>query len=69
MAVLNCPVAMPNVQACPGKAFALLALKLITARYLTELKLTPTFTKADIPQTSVGAIARSETPCIVKYQS
>ena len=35
--------------------------------YLTELELVPTFTKADIPQTSVGAIARSETPCNVKY--
>ena len=56
-----------GTHACPGRTFALMVIKLVVCRYLTELDLTPTFTAPKVPPASVGAVARSESECVVEF--
>ena len=53
--------------ACPGRTFALSAIKIVLVKYLNALHLTPQFSSANVPETSVGAIGRSVTPCVVAH--
>ena len=47
--------------------FALAAMKCVLAQLLLRLDMTAQFARVDIPQTSVGAIARAAHPCTVHY--
>ncbi len=53
--------------ACPGRTFALSAIKIVLIKYLNALHMKPQFTRARVPETSVGAIGRSVNPCVVAY--
>jgi hypothetical protein len=53
--------------ACPGRSFALSAIKVVLVKYLNALHLRPQFTSASVPETSVGAIGRCVNPCVVAY--
>ena len=53
--------------ACPGRTFALSAIKIVVVKYLNALHLNPQFSRANVPETSVGAIGRSVTPCVVAH--
>lgn len=50
---------------CPGQRFALYAMKIVLVRYLSAFDITPEFSAASIPATSVGAMGRAEQPCFV----
>lgn len=52
---------------CPGYSFSLYAIKLIVCKLLVNLQMEPLFESAEIPQGSIGAIARATKPCKVKY--
>jgi cytochrome P450 len=56
-----------GTHACPGRAFALMVIKMVTCRYLTELSLEPQFASPKVPPASVGAVARSESECVVCF--
>ena len=56
--------------ACPGQHFAMIVTKVFVVYLLTgqhSLILEPEFSDVKIPPTSVGAVARSQHPCIVRY--
>jgi hypothetical protein len=53
--------------ACPGRTFALAAIKIVLVKYLSSLHFSPQFLSARVPETSVGAIGRSATPCVAAY--
>jgi cytochrome P450 len=57
-----------HFHACPGQRLAIIAIKLIVCRYMSSLSMTAKFKHASIPPASVGAIARSATPCMVEYE-
>lgn len=54
--------------ACPGRRFAVAISKMCVARLLTELELTPSFKRAVIPPSSVGALARVAGDCNVAFR-
>ena len=53
--------------ACPGRTFALSAIKIVLVKYLNALHLNPQFSHARVPETSVGAIGRSANPCVAAH--
>lgn len=55
--------------ACPGRRLAVAVSKIVLTRILQSWQLTPRFTHATVPPTSVGALARVAEPCIVDYQT
>lgn len=57
-----------GAHACPGRRFALAVTKLVLARILVTFDLTPQFQRAEIPASSVGALARVVGDCRVTFE-
>jgi cytochrome P450 len=56
-----------GIHTCPGQRFAVSAIKIVVARHLQSLALTPRF-KSPRPKTSqIGAVGRAEGPCLARY--
>jgi cytochrome P450 len=57
---------------CPGKRFALAAIRIAVRTHLARLEMTPAFSTAPgaiLPKPEqIGAVARASTPCVVRYR-
>lgn len=58
-----------GAHACPGQRFAIAAIKLAVAGYLTRFELEPRFASAAPPPPQLGAVARAAQPCRVRYRA
>lgn len=55
---------------CPGKRFALAAIRIAVRAHLQRLVMTPRFATGEVtpkPE-QIGAVARASTPCVVAYE-
>jgi len=53
--------------ACPGERFSINALKVITSIILERLRIKPQFKNVSIPETQLGAVARTDKHCYIAY--
>ena len=55
--------------ACPGRRFAMCAIKLFVCKLLTAFEMDPQWSgPVEIPPGSIGAMARAAQPCVVSYR-
>lgn len=57
-----------GLHACPGRRFAIAAIKIAVAGYLTRLELAPRFTSVSPRPGQLGAVARAAAPCVVDFR-
>jgi cytochrome P450 len=54
---------------CPAQRFAVTAIRISVRRLLEHFELTPTFERAEPRRRQLGAVARAERPCVVRYRA
>jgi cytochrome P450 len=57
-----------HVHACPGQRFAIAAIRTVISEWLATLDLTPRFATATPKPEQIGAVARAQAPCVVRYR-
>ncbi len=55
--------------ACPGRRFAIAAIRVAVTELFDALELEPLFTQPAPHPTQIGAVARADRPCIVAYRA
>jgi cytochrome P450 len=57
-----------GVHACPGRRFAISAIRVALTELLAGFELTPRFASAAPRASQIGAVARAAEPCVVRYR-
>lgn len=58
-----------GAHSCPGRRFALSAIRIAVRTHVSRLKLTPLFSPTVRPKPEqIGAVARADVPCRVRYE-
>lgn len=57
-----------HTHACPGQRFAIAAIRTVVSEWLSALELAPQFASATPKREQIGAVARADAPCVVRYR-
>ncbi len=57
-----------HTHACPGRRFAIAAIRTVVSEWLAALELAPQFAGATPKREQIGAVARADAPCVVRYR-